>query len=97
MAVIHTPGYFAVVALTAESALNEIRHFDIITPCAHFKYVRVAYIAGKTQAVKPMGKDYGPHSFLFGAIVNYHISIFRMRRRNKHCCNKQKNDNSQSL
>jgi hypothetical protein len=78
-----TPGYFSVVTLATKLTINDCSHRYVVATSSHFKNIRVAYIAGETNAMKPMGKYHRPHTFLFSPVVDYHVSIFAMGHR--HC------------
>jgi hypothetical protein len=84
MAVIYAPGYFTVVAFTAELAVDDSRHSNIVATSPHVEYFRVTHIAGKAEPMKPVGKYDWPHPFLIGVSVKNHISIFPSRHRWKH-------------
>lgn len=83
MAIVNAPGNFAIMALAAKPAFDEVGHLYIIAAGAHLEYFRVAYVAGKTEAMKPVGENDRSHALLLGPVVNDHIGVLRLRRRHE--------------
>jgi hypothetical protein len=83
VAVIHAPGDFAVMTFAAKSAFDQVGHFDVVAAGAHFEYFRVAHVAGKSEAVEPVGENDRPHAFLLGPVIDDHIRIFSLRLRHE--------------
>lgn len=79
VAIIRAPGNFSIMALAAKPALNNIFHFYIVAASPHLEDFRMAYITGETQTMEPMREYNGAHPLLFGAVINDHVGIFRMR------------------
>jgi hypothetical protein len=73
---IGTPSDLSVVAFPAKFSINNFRHRDIVATGTHFENFGVAYIASKTETVKPMWKNHWSHSLMFGVPVKHHVRIF---------------------
>lgn len=74
------PGNSTIMAHAAEFSVNDVRHGNVIAAGTHFEtFFIMAHIAGKPQAVEPMGENNWTHTFFFGPFIKHYVAILPMR------------------
>lgn len=92
---VRCPSDVTIVACPAKLPVNDIGHLEIITADTHIEpKFSMTHLAAETDAMKPVGKYYWPHAFLFCPSIENHISILcSSRRRCSNQCQKQQESN----
>lgn len=76
VASIGCPGDVSIVAGTTELSIHDISHLEIVAPYAHLEAeLGMAYLAAKTDTMKPMRKDHRSHPLPFRAPIEYDVAI----------------------
>jgi len=82
------------MTLAAKFPVYDIRHENVVGPGSHFKAnFCVTHFALKTNAMKPMRKNYRAHAVFFRPIVKYHIAVFGTRQRRRKQRQQSQQDN----
>ena len=70
IAIVDRPGYLAIVACTAKSAVGYLFHCHVVGTYLHLESeFRVTYPALETDAVKPVRKNDRADTFLFRSFI----------------------------
>lgn len=80
IAVLDRPCDVAVVASPTIFTIDNFQHVDLVAPGFELEaQVAVAHLATEADAVKPVREDHRTHACFVGELVDYDISILRVR------------------
>jgi hypothetical protein len=86
------------VAGTTELTIDYFQHIDLVAAGLELEaQVSMTDLATKSNTVKPVGKDSRPHSRFIRVVINYDITVFRLRYRGPEQPTKNKAQGQQIL
>lgn len=78
-AILDIPGYFTIMAGTAEPIIEDVSHGDFISTRFKLKTkVGMTYLAGIPYAMEPMRENDWPDAGFGGKIIDYDIAVLRI-------------------
>ena len=86
------PGDAAVMTFSAEVALNDLDHINVVCALPHLKNGWMADFAFEPDSMKPVGKNDRRHSGLFGIAIHGNITVFGLGNR-RNVKSEEKSDN----